>query len=54
MKFNVESLRTNYFRRGVKRGRKYVCNYSVDDTETISKAVDLLYEVVKRMLIWRV
>ena len=54
MKLNAESLRMNYFCRGIKRGRKYVCNYGANDPEMISRAVNLLYEIIKRMLVWRV
>ena len=50
---SVDSLKSNHFCTGVKRGREYVCGGDADEN-AISKAVDLLIEAIRRITYWRV
>ena len=40
MEFNTELLRRNYFCRGIKRGKKYVCGGDADESMKNGRVYD--------------
>ena len=49
----MDSLKSNHFCIGVKRGGEYVCGGDADE-DAKGKAVELLVEAVRRVQRWRV